>query len=346
MNLIRKPRPRLMVCALAAIVAGCSGGTLSSVGAPNNGVSKLGSVRGSWILPNAGKQWLLYVSDYSSDTVDIYNYRVKAGKLYGQITGFSHPLGECVDSAGNVYVADFRDNEIFEYAHGGITPVAAAYDYYGRPNGCAVDASTGNIAVTNGVTISSPGSVLIFSGGLSGSQTVIDGSYLRLDNPAPPAYDPSGNLFFEAQTYSTDNIFVELPAGSSTLQQLNGLTIGGAASVQWDGAYIAAADANYQNTSVAAINRVTVSGSAVTVIRTTVLTDTCSSGDYVNIYQPFIGGTTKKLNVVIAGNTSCSNRLDFWSYAQGGNPKRVISSNIAPVSPGGVALSPPTSGVR
>jgi hypothetical protein len=50
--------------------------------------------------------------------------------------------------------------------------------------------------------------------------------------------------------------------------------------------------------------------------------------------------------MVIAGNTSCSNRLDFWSYVQGGNPRRVMSSNIAPVSPGGVALSPPTSGVR
>jgi hypothetical protein len=79
----------------------------------------------------------------------------------------------------------------------------------------------------------------------------------------------------------------------------------------------------------------------VTVVRTTVLTDTCSSGDYVNIYQPFIGGTTKKLNTVVAGNTSCSNRLDFWNYENGGNPKYAMPSNIAPVSPGGAALSPP-----
>ena len=59
----------------------------------------------SWVLP-AGKQWLLYVSDGSSGTVDIYDYRARAGKLYGQITGFSAPYGQCVDHSGNVYIAD------------------------------------------------------------------------------------------------------------------------------------------------------------------------------------------------------------------------------------------------
>ncbi len=326
----------------AVLLAACSGGSLT----PANGSHAAQSVpaRGSWILPGAGKQWLLYVSDESLNTVDIYNYRAKNGKLFGQITGLDHPLGQCVDSAGNVYVTAFRDNEIFEYAHGGITPIAAAYDYYGRPDGCAVDPTTGNIAVTNGVTISTPGSILVFSGGLSGSQTLYLGSNVELDTFDPPAYDPHGNLFFEGYTYSAQAVFGELPAGSSTIQLIGGLTLTEPASVQWDGAYIAAIDPNYQNSGVVAIFRVTVSGSTATVVRTTVLNDTCGgSGNYARIYQPYIGGTTRKLNTVVSGNLSvtCSNRLNFWNYTTGGNPKRVMPADISPESGSGTSLSPP-----
>jgi hypothetical protein len=299
----------------------------------------------SWISPGGGKQWLLYVSDESSNTVDIYNYRAKPGKLFGQITGLTHPLGQCVDSAGNVYVTAFRDNEILEYAHGGITPVAAAYDYYGRPDGCAVDPTTGNIAVTNSVTLSTQGNILVFSGGLGGNQTLYYGSDQQIDTYDPPAYDPQGNLFFEGYTFSAQAIFGELPAGSSTMQLISGLNLTEPAAVQWDGAYIAAVDPNYQNSGVAAIYRVTVSGSAATVVRTTVLTDTCTGSgyNYASIYQPYIGGTTRKLNTVVSGNTSvtCSNRLNFWNYTTGGNPKRVMPADISPVTGSGTSVSPP-----
>src|ERR1700722_15536002 len=47
----------------------------------------------SWMRPGAKKQWLLYSTDGDSGTVDIYNYRAKRGKLYGQITGFEFPYG-------------------------------------------------------------------------------------------------------------------------------------------------------------------------------------------------------------------------------------------------------------
>jgi hypothetical protein len=40
-------------------------------------------------------------------------------------------------------------------------------------------------------------------------------------------------------------------------------------------------------------------------VRTTVLNDTCSgSGNYARIYQPYIGGTTHKLDTVVSGNLS------------------------------------------
>ena len=53
------------------------------------------------------------------------------------------------------------------------------------------------------------------------------------------------------------------------------------------------------------------------------------SGNYARIYQPHIGGTTRKLNTVVSGNLSvtCSNRLNFWNYSTGGNPKRVMPAD-------------------
>jgi hypothetical protein len=197
--------------------------------------------------------------------------------------------------------------------------------------------------VTNTVTLSGPGNVLVFAGGLSGTQTVISGSNIGLDSFDPPAYNPTGDLFLDGDTYSAQAVFVELPVGSSTLKLLRGLAIGQAAGVQWDGSYIAAADQNYKNSGVSAIYRVTISGSGVTVVRTTVLSDTCSSGNYVSLFQPFIGGTTRKHNTVVEGNLAIgrSFRLDFWNYADGGNPKRVTPPNIAPESPAGATLSPP-----
>ena len=296
----------------------------------------------SWILPNAGRQWLLYVSDEDTGTIDIYNYRAKAGKLYGQITGLEEPAGQCIDSAGNVYVPDYRSTQIYEFAHGGITPIATVSDIYGRPIGCSVDPTTGNVAVMNFFTPPTyAGNVVVFAGGLNGSQTDYASPELQSINPG--AYDARGNLIVEGDnTASTEPVLAELPAGGSTFTILTGLTIWQTASVQWDGSYIAAVDQDYQASGTTAIHRVTISGSQVSVVRTSVLTDSCApSGDYMQAFQPFIGGTTRVQNAVVAGDLGCSNRLGFWNYANGGNPKRVIPADIAPAYPSGASVSPP-----
>lgn len=333
----------LGIIIVAVVSTGCSAGSLGSAGSVFVAPQSVHKVRASWIRPDAKKKWLLYVSDDGQGAVDIYNYKSKRGELEGQITGFNSPLGECTDAAGNVYVADFHGYQIYEFAHGGTTPVATAYDYYGPPTGCAVDPTTGNIAVTNTVTRSAPGNLLIFSGGLSGTQTVISGKNIDLDSFSPPAYDPSGNLFFEGGTYSAAASFVELPAGSGTLTLLHGLKIDETAGTQWDGSYIAAVDQNYKNESKTAIHRVTISGSSVKIVHTTILADTCGSGDYVSIYQPFIGGSKGKADTVVAGNLAveCSYRLDFWRYPKGGEPKRIMPAGIAPETPTGATLSAP-----
>ncbi len=294
----------------------------------------------SWILPGAGKQWLLYTSD-SDGKVNIYNYRVKTGKLYGQIAGFVYPYGQCIDASSDVYIVDYRASEVYEFAHGGTTPIAMATDEYGSPIGCAVDPTTGSVAVSNYLGTSGAGGVDIFAGGLSGKQTNYTNSSLY--SALSPGYDPHGNLYFEglAKGVRLATLF-ELAEGSGTLRSLTGLTIDGAASVQWDGSHIAVTDANYEGTHTTAIERITVSGSAVSVVRTTLLTDTCD-GTSMDTFQPFINGTARSGNAIVSGNLKCEHRLAFWNYTKGGNPKRTIPANIAPRKTLGESVSPPVS---
>jgi hypothetical protein len=321
-------------------LSGCGGLPTASAMHPQSS-QMLVHARKSWMSPDAGKQWLLYVSDYTYGVVDVYNYK-NPRRLYGQLAGFTSPNGLCVDTAGNVYVVDSQTWDVYEFAHGGTTPIATAQDIYGRPNGCAFDPTTGNLAVTNGyVPPHYPGNVDLFVGGLQGSQTTYSTPVLQ--NYDPGGFDPKGNLFLEGYNVtSTTGTLVELPAGSSTFAVLSGITIIQPGSVQWDGSYVAVTDQNYQNNAHTAIYRVTVSGSGVTIVRTTVLTDRCSSyGNYTDVVQPFITGTTKNLNTVVGGNVACNYRVDFWNYARGGNPKRVVPAKIAPYFPAGEAVSAP-----
>ncbi len=299
----------------------------------------------SWIRPDAHKQWLLYVSNASSGTIDIYNYRVQAGKLYGQITGLSFPYGQCVDRSGNVYVVDNDTAKIYEYAHGGTTPIATATDNYGKPVGCSVDPTSGNVAISNfsGATSNSAGGVDIFTGGLTGSQAYYTNP--NLYRVFPGAYDPHGHFFAQGTDYSGTSNFAELPARKKKFTMLTGLTIAFPGSVQWDGYYLAATDQDYQYAYTTMIYRVTVSGSKVTVVRSTHLTDNCYPGyDYMVAIQPFVTGTNRKQNAVVAGNLNCPNRVGFWNYTKGGNPKRTLPSSIAPGATYGQSVSPPSNG--
>lgn len=289
----------------------------------------------SWMLPDVRKHWLLYASDAYTSTVDVYGYQNKAGKLVGQITGFTLPEGQCIDASGNVYIVDNYTSIVYEFAHGGTTPIASVHDAYGHPIGCSIDRTTGNVAVANSYGFNgASGGIEVFAGGLGGAQTFYTDPNLFW--MWPPGYDPNGNLFVEGGTPSA-NGFAELPKGSATFIELSGLHLGRPGGVQWDGHYLAASDEYYHGTT--AIYRVTISGSSVSVVRTTELADDeCGS---VDTFQPFIGGVTRKRNTVVAGNIYCNSRFGFWNYAEGGNPKRILPAEIAPENSWGQSISPP-----
>jgi hypothetical protein len=76
----------------------------------------------SWMEASAKSGQLLYISDYTASNVTVYRY--PAGALVGTLTGFDAPQGECVDSSGNVWITNSGTSQLFEYAHGGTSPIA------------------------------------------------------------------------------------------------------------------------------------------------------------------------------------------------------------------------------
>ncbi|HEY1867816.1 MAG TPA: hypothetical protein VGG70_05925 [Candidatus Cybelea sp.] len=290
----------------------------------------------SWINPDLHKKALIYASDYPLGTVDIYDF-AKPNHIVGQITGFDEPYGQCVDKAGDVYVVDFGTANLYEYAHGATSYFNVATDNYGYPIGCAVDPTSGDIAVTNfqGYNYTT-GGVVVFAGGLRGTQKYYTQSSLYF--AWPPGYDRNGNLFVEGSDfYQYYNAFGELPHHGKSLEILAGVSIGYPASVQGYGKTILAADQSYNGTLTTAIYNVSAFGSTATVTHTSVLTDDCFDGgsDIMGTAQPFAYNGR-----VVAGNGACADRFGYWNLTYGGNPFKTIPAGIAPKYAYGESVSP------
>jgi DNA-binding beta-propeller fold protein YncE len=175
------------------------------------------------MLPTAKSDKLVYVTDPGSDTVDVLSY--SSHKLVGTLTGFQDPGGECVDKHGNVFITDFLARDIVEYAHGGTTPIATLGDSNG-PAGCAIDPSSGNLAVNNG-----GGSVEVYPGATGTPTTYSFSSSVDFDFCT---FDTSGNLFISGQQRYAF-LIVELKRNSGELQSLKLDGINSAGSLQWYG---------------------------------------------------------------------------------------------------------------
>lgn len=302
----------------------------------------------SWMKPAAKRtKYLLYVSDESSGTVDVYAYKKKAGKLLGELTGFTFPYGDCIDKSGNVYITDFGADEIFEYAHGGTNPIQTLTDAYGDPIGCSVDPTTGNLAVGNfsGLGSTYNGGVVIFTGA-SGSGTLYqDSDFVYY---WPPGYDNQGNLFIQGrkkQWNSGRTGIAELAAGSSSLTtvSISGGKIRFPGGMQWDGHYMTATDQRFKGSRDSGIYRVSFSAAGGSIVGSTPLTDSdcMKAKTSVNdVVQPFVNGAARPDHAVVAGNLGCSHRYDMWNYIKGGDPKRTLPYDISPELASGQTVSP------
>ena len=268
----------------------------------------------SWMSPDAKAQKaLLYVSDVDHNAVYIYNYPGQS-KLLGTLTYFEFPYGLCSDAAGDVFVPDFGRATVYEYAHAGTSPINVLH-VTGSPIGCAVDATTGNLAVAafNGATPSTAaGGVWVFR--------KAKGKPTLYQNPAfyyywPPGYDDRGNLFIEGSSSTSVTGLAELPHASNAFTNISvNATFSFPAGVTWDGKYVAATDQGYQGKKETAIYQVSVSGSTGTVVNTILFAPAASCSE-LDIVQPVIERGAR----VIGGNLDCPS-VSYWKYPTGGAP--------------------------
>jgi hypothetical protein len=301
---IRTSRHALTTGAAAALLAACSGSQQLPAGA-------MVDPSGSWVAPDAASSALLYVSDLSQ--LSVYTY--PKGQLVGVIrnSGFSRPAGECVDASGDVFVASLENGKIYEYAHGSRqlrnTLDAPNND---RPIGCAVDPTTGNLAVASQPrTGTTAGSVAIYAQAQGSPQVYVDHN---IRGYFFCGYDDNGNLFIDGRSSEGAFRFAELPAGSSQFVDIKlNQKIRLPGSVLWDGTYIAVGDQ-----SATDLYEFSIKGSRGTLVRTTQLDEPKGvSGDSAF----WIAGT----RILVAEG---ARRVGFYAYPAGGNAIRNVSKDV------------------
>jgi hypothetical protein len=273
-----------------AILAGCNGSTpqlfapsatqTSSVAFDDARLPSRPVRERSWMVPGAQQQpSLLYVSNSGTSTVTVYTYLNGSGLLLvGTLSGFSLPTGMCTDNAGNVWIPDYDTGALYEYAHGGSSPIEIIRQHSGHPYGCAVDPKTGNLAVTDQHPNGKYQSFSVVDVFPKGSKTG------RPYSPANgfkevyfDAYDNMGNLYADGTPCQSDCYYgggppalFELSKGGSVFTQLtlSGGTLYQPSAVNWVKPILLVGDQNFQNRGTNGAYKLFVSGSTATVVGT------------------------------------------------------------------------------
>ncbi len=253
----------LGVSAALAMAAGCGGSQpqINSL-APTQSDAKGASPEQpggepSRMAAGAGTYDLLYVA-HSDGSVDLYSY--PEGKFERRLSEGANGL--CADESGDVFIPE--GNEILEYAHGGTRPIAVLRN---APGGfiqsCAVDAVTGNLAVSGDADGRRRVAIYANAEGTPTSYAIGDRNAASWSS----AYDNEGNLFV-ADTVR----LLELPKGDTRFKNIpwNGIRPARLGPVQWDGKYLAASS-RASGSSPATISRYRVNAGRATLVGETAL---------------------------------------------------------------------------
>ncbi len=298
-------------CVAALLLAAC-GGSQPPIGAPGAMVQTSAiatrAERGkSWMLPEAKSEDLLYASDGQSSA---YVFSYPAGKLVGELTGFSAPLYECSDSKGDVFITNFEGTQgVDEYAHGATEPMAVFQ--VPEASGCSVDPTTGNLAVGSNSDV-----LYVFP---DAEGTPIEYTDTNISSITDVAYDDSGNLFLDgAQMGKAFPFLLELPNGSGGFETINvPASIDDCCfQLQWDGDYLAAGSIYREghNPRQTILNRLQISGSTATVVGTVKLAFQLGSW----APQFWIQGDA----VIQPSDRRYSSNVEYFTYPRGKVMKR------------------------
>jgi len=251
--------------------------------------------------PNS--QALLYVSEPVLNRVRIYTF--PGLRPRGSLRGLYRAEGLCVDGiTGNVWVVEPAfANKVVEFAHGSTTPIrtlkipSALY-----PQGCAVDSTTGDLAVTAQIAGDDPGGIVIYRHARKSETEYQSRKMFYYDFVA---YDGNGNAFVDGN--GDRHNLAELPADTKSLKivPVGGLRIQRPGGIQYDGANVAIGAE--RNGTIYQVSNGMIAG-------TTTLRSTCNVQQF-SIYQ----------GQVIAPNI-CGNKGEVlvYNYPAGGAPVKKL----------------------
>lgn len=277
----------------------------------------------SWMSAQAAASTaLLYLSDGNSN--DVYIYSWPNLTLVGTLTGFNLPQGMCVDKAGNVWITSTLASQIFEYAHGGTTPINTLDDPGEYPLGCWVNPRNGDLAVSNiSTTNSGPGSIAIYKGATGSPAIYSDPHFKRVFFLA---YDSYGNLFVDG--YNSSQVFqmAKFKRKVFTPITISGAKINFPGGVFTKGLKLSVGDQSGSHGN-SIVYQITDTG---TVTGTTQLLNT------LDCIQYYIYGKTSTQKI-ISPNAVSPTDDNIYKYPAGGNPIKTISGLSLPI---GSAVSP------
>jgi hypothetical protein len=308
---------------LAAMLAGCAGGQRDVV--PSADLQPAHS--GVWMDGDLKGQDLLYVANWSNGLVNVYKYWTH--ELVGVLTDFTTPAGECVDRSGNVFIADYNAERVVEYAHAGTKAIRTIDDSPNQPYGCAVDRTTGNLAVAN-YNEGYGGNLAIF---VHGKGKPVTYGYEQAFTAC--AYDDRGDLLGTAQYgyygYYTDFSYlpkhgtkllpISLPDGNSE----SGSGWGYVQSIGWDGTY-------WTVGSNSQIYRYTIDIKGQHV--DTIALDGSGRVGQVWFYRKTPKSSATQAVAVEGGN---GGGVGYWKYPAGGESYYSLTKDLD--NPSGVAIS-------
>lgn len=313
----------------AGVLAACAGPAqeAQTIGMSERSVGA-GALSRSWMQPGAASGNLLYVSYPDNNFVTVYSY--PAGTQVGQLANLpSEPFGLCSDKKGNVWLTML--GLIYEYAHGGTTPIATLSDGQFYAGACSVDPSTGNLAVANWDSPSSRnGNLAIYRGGREPRKIYKQPLFLTF---LSCGYDPSGNLYVTGYgKNSFANLFAELPKGAGALKTITlSHTPQGQADVQWDGQNVAVS-----SPEEGMIMRFKISGALGKEVGFTTFYDFNTVQQFT---FPNVAARHGKLAGRVIGTSTQFGEVMYWNYPQGGNPTFTIPGDTDALS-ATVSLAP------
>lgn len=272
---------------------------------------------GTALLSTAVKGRNLLYATQGGDAVYVYTF--PHGKPVGLVSGALGSRGLCVDESGDVFVPwVYNVGGVYEYAHGGGTPITYLGVDFNWPNGCSTSPKAGALAVVAGPGNGRATVAVYHYHPKRGWGLSKDYSSFAMATSDFCGYDDAGNLFVDGKDSSGNFALAELPKGGKSFVKISvAQTIASPGQIQWDGEHLAIGDTGV---TPSIIYQFDVSGSNAVEVGSTTLVDSQT------VEQFWIQGS----NVVAPDlKRKCGDSqggcIAIYNYPAGGNAIQTIA---------------------